>query len=62
MKLPAASSGVSFCVQKSISWQATGEFNPRKRLKKRNSVWCWGRRAAVQVLLILTLLYSNAKL
>jgi len=38
MKLPAANSGVSFCMQKSISWQATyfvashGEFNPRKRL------------------------------
>jgi len=23
MKLPAASNGVSFCMQKSISWQAT---------------------------------------
>jgi len=26
--------GVSFCMQKSISWQATGDFNPRKRLKR----------------------------
>jgi len=24
MKLPAASSGISFCMQKSVSWQAGG--------------------------------------